>query len=488
MIIRGGRVVDGTGRPAFVADVEVIGDRIGRIRPADGGGEPLDAPAGTVEIDASGLVVTPGFIDVHTHDDFAVHLDPDMSFKVLAGVTTSIVGNCGEGPVPVPEANRHVESQYPGAVLPPWTTYGAYFDRLRAEPPSLNVAALVGHGTVRAAIVNGDRPATRREARMVRRVVERGLDDGAIGASFGLFYEPGRSADDHELREVGRAVAERSGVLAVHLRDEADRVEESVREMLDLADATGVRLQLSHHKAAGRANHGRVAATLSMIDAARRRGVAVACDAYPYTAGSTVLADVLNDPAGVGGFDSAAIVICQTTDDTLTGLSLDEYGQRLGASALAAAEQLVAAAPATTVVLHSMAEADVRTVLGWAHTMIGSDGLPSAAGASHPRLSGTFARVLGHYVRDEGVLSLEDAVHRMTGAPAKWFGLGDRGAIESGQVADLVLLSPDRIADAGSFETLSRPPVGIDHVVVNGEIVVKGGRHVGSRPGRVLRR
>jgi N-acyl-D-aspartate/D-glutamate deacylase len=465
LVIRNADVYDGTGGEKQRVDVSVTG----------------------ATIEAVGTGLAPGFIDVHTHDDFAVVLEPDMSFKVLGGVTTCIVGNCGEGPVPTEFARPQLESQYPGEPVPAWNSYRRYLSHLRDDPPAVNVATLAGHGTVRAAAMSGAvGTATTQQRRAVCALIDEALDAGALGVSLGLFYEPGRSADREELESVSSAAGVRDLVLAVHLRDEGAGLITAVSEAINLAHRTGAKLQLSHHKAAGRANHGLVRRSLALVDQARAEGLLVHCDAYPYTAGSTTLEALLYDPEGAGGFEPTDIVIAATRDGSLRGLTLVDLADRWSTDPFDAANRLANQSPETTVICHSMAEPDVTTVMRHHCTMIGSDGLPSRTRQTHPRLFGSFARVLGRHVRELKVLSLSDAVYRMTGLPSSVFGLSDRGKIAPGMAADMVLFSPDQIIDRGTYDEPAQVPAGIEHVLVNGRFVVRDRAHTGSRPGAVL--
>ncbi len=480
IVIKGTTVYDGTGAEPSRADIAISDDRIVKI------GDDVGSAATSLE--CHDMSVAPGFIDVHTHDDFALAADPDMGFKVLGGVTTSIIGNCGEGPAPHQAAQNIWKTQYPDADLPRWADYRSYINWLEQNPPALNVVTLVGHGTLRAGVMNGGTGAALpRQRAEIQDQLEAALDAGASGASFGLFYEPGRSAARNELLGVARTIADRGLILAVHLRDEGAGLLNSIDEILDLARDTGVRLQVSHHKAAGVNNHGLVLDSLKKLEMARHEGLEVNCDQYPYTASSTHLEAVLSDPEGVGGFNPSNIDVCLTGDQTLCGLSLEQLGKLWKLEPVDAAVRLSAESPETTVILRSMSEADVISVLSDPHTMIGSDGLPNAYGISHPRLYGTFARVIGRYARDARIISVEEAIHRMTGLAARTFGLRERGELAPGNAADLVVFSLPAIMDRDGLGNLGGPPSGIQHVIVNGELVVRDGEPTGARPGVMIR-
>jgi N-acyl-D-aspartate/D-glutamate deacylase len=487
LVIRGALVYDGTGAPPRPADVALRGDRIAAL------GAGLE---GTRVLDAAGLALAPGFIDVHTHDDFAVLLHPEMGFKVLGGVTTCVVGNCGFGTAPWSPARLLAQAFHPNAKIPEWTGTAGYLERLEAEPPSVNVAALVGHGTLRLGAMGSARRApSAAELAEMQAGLSEGLDAGAFGLSTGLIYEPGRFAATDEIVELAQGLRGTGALYATHLRDEGRGLLAAVREALEIGERAGVPVQISHHKASGRDAWGLVRESLRLLEEARERGLDVYADQYPYTAGSTVLAAIAQNEGlrggagGVGGVGPEDVVIASSAGHPAwEGRSIAEFAAEWGLGAQQAAERLLAEEPGTTVVIHSMSEEDVRTVLRHPTTMIGSDGLPTLAGKPHPRLFGTFARVLGRYARELGLFPLEEAVHRMTGLPAARFGLHGRGAVRPGAWADLVLFDPARVRDVGTYEDPKRPPEGILHVFVNGTAVVRDGEHTGARPGRTLRR
>ena len=483
LVIQGALVYDGSGAPPRRADVALAGGCIAEV------GEPEGSPG--AQLDARGLALAPGFIDVHTHDDFAAVLHPEMGFKVLGGVTTVVVGNCGMGAAPWPAARAMAGAFHPGARLPEWHGYAGYLALLGDEPPSCNVAALVGHGTARAAVMGGaQRAPSQDELEGMRAIVREGLEAGCFGLSTGLVYDPGRHAQTDELVALARELAGTGALYATHMRDEGTGLLGSVHEAIEIGERAGVPVQISHHKASGRAAWGLVRASLGMIDRARARGLDVSADQYPYTAGSTVLAAVVANAERFGrDADTPVVIASAPGHPTWEGRSLAELGSEWGVAPLeAAARVLDAEGISATVIMHGMDEQDVQTVMRHPSTMIGSDGIPTLHGKPHPRLYGTFARVLGHYARDLGLLPLEEAVHRMTGFPARKFGLRDRGVVRAGAAADLVLFDPARIADVATYADPHHPPAGVAHVFVNGQAVVRDGRHTGARPGRALRR
>jgi N-acyl-D-aspartate/D-glutamate deacylase len=491
LLIRGATVLDGTGGPARVTDVAVTGGRIEAV-------DDLSAEQAGTSVVATGLALAPGFIDVHSHDDFAVFLTPEMDFKLGQGVTTDVVGNCGLGAAPYRPARAYLaffDADRHRDALPAWDTYDEYLDAVDANPPSLNVAVLVGHGTVRLDAMGNERRApTDAELGRMLDTLALALDAGCVGYSTGLIYEPGRYSTTGELVALATAMAELGGVYASHMRNESDGLLDAVAETIRIGEESGVPVQISHHKASGRSAWGLVKESLAMIDEARSRHVEVTADQYPYTAGSTSLFAILQNyeegTAGVGAVDWSNIVLVSAPGNRdWEGHSMADLAETFRVDPVEAAKRVVdAEGYGAVVVIESMNEDDVRTVMAHPTTMIGSDGIPTLGGNPHPRLYGTFARVLGHYVRDERVLSLEEAIHRMTGMPASKFGLSGRGVIQPGAWADLVLFDPVTIDDIATYHVPRRHPTGISWVWVNGTAVLREGKHTGERPGRALRR
>jgi N-acyl-D-amino-acid deacylase len=490
LVLRGGTVFDGTGSAGAVADVAIVGDRIAIVGTV--------AERGGVEIDARGMAVSPGFIDVHSHDDFAVLLDPTMPFKVMQGVTTDVVGNCGSGVVPYEVGVRRFSRIHPGARPPDWKGFGQYLERVQEAGPSLNVAVLMGHGSLRAGAMDmAQRPPTGGEMDQMKAWVREGVEGGAVGLSTGLIYEPGRYARTEEIIELARELGPDGGLYATHMRDEAAGLLDSVREAIRIGEEARVPVQISHHKASGQRNWGRVRDSLRLIEDARRRGLDVHADQYPYTAGSTSLYAVVQNgafrrdsPGGVGSLSGDDVLIASAPKrPAYEGRRLGQLAAEWNLDTEAAAARIVGEeGEACFVVIFSMDEADVRTVLAHPTTMIGSDGVPAAGSKPHPRLYGCFPRILGHYVRDERVIDLPTAIHKMTGLPAAKFGFVDRGVIRPGAFADLVVFDPSTIADLATYEDPRRFPAGIRAVFVNGIAVAREGEHTGARPGRALHR
>ena len=490
VLVRGATLYDGTGAAPRVADVGVRGDRIAHVGALPG------ARANAL-IDASGLALAPGFIDVHTHDDFALIVRPEMDFKVLGGVTTVVVGNCGLGAAPFPMASFMARTFHPGATLPEWNGYAGYLARLESDPASTNAAALIGHGTVRASVTaNEKRAPSAAELEQMKAIVREGRDAGAVGFSSGLVYEPGKFATTEELAALAGELRGGGGLYATHMRDESLGLLDSVREAIEIGRRAGVPVQISHHKAAGHSAWGLVRESLKLIEQAQADGQDVHADQYPYTAGSTSLLAIVQN----GGFADSPGALGRVAPDSVfiataaghaewEGRSIAELSRELALSPAATADHVIAQARGgVTAVMHSMNEDDVRTVMRHPSTMIGSDGIPSLPGKPHPRLWGTFARVLGRYARELGLFPMEEAVHRMTGMAARKFRLRDRGVIREGAFADLVVFDAARVIDVGTYEDPNHPPAGVQHVYVNGTRVVKDGAHTGARPGRPLRR
>lgn len=490
VVIRNASIVDGTGAPASEGSVGIRGDRIATI------GEITER--GAVNLDARGLTIAPGFIDVHSHDDWSVLLTPEMDFKVMQGVTTDVVGNCGMGAAPNPAASVIFAALHgPAAKVPDWTDYAGYLRAVDENPPSLNVAVLAGHGSLRlGAMGNAKREPTAAEMATMRGWLRDAIDAGAVGLSTGLIYEPGRYARTEEIIELAREMQGNGALYASHMRNEAAGLLDSIRETIRIGEEAGVAVQISHHKASGVENWGMVRESLKLIEAARAAGLDVTADQYPYTSGSTVLAAVLQNGGldgsgargGIGLVPPERILIASVpSHPQWEGRRLDDIAAEMDLGALEAARKIVGEDPGTVVVLDLMSEDDVRQVMAHPSTMIGSDGL-AMGGKPHPRLYGTFPRVIGHYAREGGLMSLEEAIHRMTGMAAEKFHLRDRGIIREGAFADLVIFDAQEILDTGTYADPRRYPAGISHVFVNGAAVVRDGTHLGTRPGRALRR
>ena len=487
-LIRNGLVVDGTGAPGRKADVAIADGRIAAVGAVEGAAERV--------IDASGLVVAPGFIDVHSHDDVALLNNPGLDFKVAQGVTTVVCGNCGAGAAPANERLREFYARGVEGILGPvrdftWRSLGEFYEAVRAARPSINAAFLVPHGVLRVVAMGWERRApSDHELAAMKELLAEGMASGAVGLSTGLIYRPGAYAETEELIELTRVVAEYGGLYVSHIRDEGAGLLDAVREAIRIGEEAGVPVQVSHHKASGRANWGLTERSVALIDEARARGLDITTDAYPYTAASTALVALAPGGQLVREMEPHDILVASVKHQhQYEGKRLDEVASMMDLPLDQAPRRLLQEEEnAVAVVMFVMEEGDVRRVLQHPTCMIGSDGLPSPTGKPHPRLYGTFPRVLGRYVREEGLLSLEEAVRRMTSLPAAKFRLADRGEIREGAWADLVVFDPERIADTATYDDPRRYPTGIAHVLVNGEPVVEQGAPAPRATGQVLAR
>lgn len=475
LLIRNGTVIDGTRAPRHEADVAVRDGRIAGI------GQLAGARA-DLEIDAAGKIVAPGFIDAHTHDDRLMLSAPDMAPKVSQGVTTVVAGNCGISLAPAPHGMR-APVPVPLDLLDDegaWFRYRSfpeYVAALRDAPAATNCVLLVGHSMLRVQTMdNVERTAGAAEIRRMRALVDEALQAGAAGVSTGLYYEPAAAASTEEVIEVCRPLTAHRGLYCTHLRDEGDKVLESLEESFRIGRQLGVPVVISHHKVAGKPNHGRSAETLPAIERAMR-AQAVSLDCYPYCASSTVLS--YGRTLGA----SKTLVTWSRPHPELAGMELGDIARKMSLSVEQAVEKLLPAGA----IYFSMDEADVQRILAFEHTMVGSDGLPHDA-APHPRLWGTFPRVLGHYARGLNLFPLETAVYKMTGLTAQTFGLARRGVLKEGCAADMVVFDAAEVDEGASFAQPIRPAKGIDTVIVNGSIVWHAAGPTGARPGRVLTR
>jgi N-acyl-D-amino-acid deacylase len=469
-VLRGGTVVDGTGAARFVADVRIEGERIARI------GAHLDTQDSDV-LDVAGKIVAPGFIDVHTHDDQILLAAPQMLPKISQGVTTVVIGNCGISLAPLVHADVPPPLNLLGSDKYVYPTMAAYVAALGETRPAVNVAALVGHSTLRVATMDDPyRSATPAEQSRMVELLREGMDAGATGLSSGVFYATGAAADIEELALLARVAGDAGGVYTTHIRDESDKVIDSLDEAFATGRRGSVPVVVSHHKCAGPRNWGRTLETLAHIDAARTQQP-IALDMYPYIAGSTVLRKQMVD----GVID--IMVTWSTPHPETAGRMLAAIAAEWRCTQQEACERLQPGGAC----YFQMREDDVQRVLKYPATMIGSDGLPHDA-HPHPRLWGTFPRVLGHYSRELGLFSLETAVHKMSGLSARNFKLEDRGEIREGAYADLVVFDAATVRDVATFEQPKARSIGIECVLVNGAIAYRSGHVSSERSGRFLRR
>ncbi len=525
LVLTNAKIVDGTGNPWFRADVGIRDGRIahiGRIDPA----------AGEHSADLGGKVLAPGFIDGHCHADFAVFGDPVIPHQLRQGVTTTVIGNCGISAAPVSAEylgllQRYVAFTTAGVSLDwVWTSFDSYLHRLEALPLAINVAAYVGHGTVRLAVMGMEgRTPTAAELTAMEELTAEAMAAGAVGLSSGLIYPPGVYSETEEVVALARVVSEWGGVYASHMRSEASEVLKSVEETIRVAREAGIPAIISHHKVSGRPNWGRSSDTLRRIEAARAEGLDIVFDQYPYIAGNTTLSAILPPWAQIGGVEQVLanlrdpakrarigdeienhrggwesmvpncgwdgiVVLYAPQRPEIAGLSISEIAARQGKSPLdAALDTILEQEGVASALYFTMDEADVQAILRHRAGMVGSDGIPMPTGMkAHPRLHGTFPRVLGHYGRDLGLLTLEEAVRKMTSFPARCFGMARKGLVAVGMDADLVVFDPAAIKDEATFADSARPPRGIEAVYVGGRLALAEGAFTGVRAGRVLRR
>jgi len=471
-LIRNARVLDGSGADSQTADVAVDAGVVCAI------GQ-LSRYTAKQVIEADRRVLAPGFIDVHTHDDTTVIRNPQMMAKLSQGVTSVIVGNCGISAAPVrltgaPPDPMNLLGEADAFRYPTFAAYAAAVD---AAQPAVNVAALVGHTALRNNHMDRlDRAATADEVRAMRAQLTEALDHGALGLSTGLAYSSARSAPAEEVLSLAEPLAAAGAIYASHMRTEADEILSAMQEAFSTGRNSGVPVVISHLKCAGIANWGRSEEVLHALDAARAEQP-VQCDCYPYTASSSTL-----DLRQVDG-RVRIIITWSTPHPEVAGQTLEQIASAWGTKQVEAAARLRPAGA----IYHNMSEKDVRRILQHPATMIGSDGLPNDP-RPHPRLWGTFPRVLGHYCRDQGIFSLAQAIHKMTGLPAQRFGLAGRGRISEGAHADLVLFDPETIRDTATFSDPICHAEGIAAVWVNGVLAYKDGDATGQRSGRFLPR
>jgi len=525
ILIRGGTVIDGSGSPGIVGDVAVAAGRIAALGPSPAGGA-------SKVIDADGLAVTPGFIDIKTHSDFVLPINPKAESKVRQGVTTEIIGHCGFSVAPVLPGKRQLLADYLSGGAP-WLSFREisfpeYLDTFPAV--AVNAGMLVGHNTLRLMVTGlEDRAPTAAELGQMIALLEDGLRAGALGMSSGLFTPPGSFAQPDEMMALGAVLKRHNAAYFTHIRDESDKVMEGAEEAIDIARACGIHVEIVHLKCSGVDNWGKATQILDKIAAARADGCDIDCDAYPYAAGANPLKNLLPPWVQVGGNDAM-----------LARLALPETRARIGAeiadrglnnwgripsweavqisisprlpetagrtvAALAGArrcdpidqicDHLIADNGATRVLITSISEDDIRTIVCSPTALVGSDGNCVATygivsqGMPHPRFYGTFPRIIGRYVRDERLIPIEQAIYKMTGGSAKALKLRDRGLLREGHCADIAIFDPDDFRDEATYAHPHRYPSGArTTVIVNGSVVVENAAHTGATPGIVLRR
>jgi N-acyl-D-amino-acid deacylase len=537
IIIHNGKIVDGSGQKGYPADIGIENGRIVEISPG--------LKAETREaIDANGWVVSPGFIDMHSHSDFTLLVHPEAESKIRQGVTTELVGNCGGSPAPVPDEHFDDFMQYmigPGGlyqkVLTPedwkWKNLSHFYEELVGKGVSLNVAPLVGHSILRAAVMGyGSGPPSSEELQRMKRLLEIALDQGAFGMSTGLIYHPGAFADRDELTALAGVVGAYDGIYTTHLRSEGKYLIEAIDEAIYVGETSGTSVEISHLKCEVPAHWGKAKNALDRINRSRNNGYRIDFDQYPYRAYQTGLLEIFptwakENGAGpmIDALRNKALrrkVIKDMTqppydwDNPMDGLGWDQIrlngfnrgnNRELEGMTVARIAKKLTIDPLETVfrlfeeeqgglsmIVFSMNEDEVIEIMQHPAGMIASDGCAVApygltgSRKVHPRFYGTFPRVLGHYVRERRILTLEQAVYKMTGRPARKLQLKNRGLLQKGYQADIVVFDETQIADTATFENPHQYPTGIHHVLVNGQRVVSNGEHTGRLPGKVLKR
>lgn len=525
LLIQGGIVVDGTGNNRYKADIGINSGIIEEIGN-------LDKASAKMKIDADGLIVSPGFIDCHTHSDLSILNNPSALPKISQGVTTEIVGNCGMSVAPLHKNTKKLLREYVKPVLGDsevpwdWQSVGDYLKKVEEVKPAVNIAVLVGHGTIRNAVMGFDnRPPTNEEMERMKELVREGMEAGALGISTGLVYIPGVYALTEELIEISKEVASYGGIHATHMRDQVDGLIESVQETLTLGEKANIPVIISHHKTVGKRNYGKVQKTLRLLDEAYDRGLKAYSDTYPYITGSTTLASILppwavegglnelfkrlerkenreriaNDfKVGLPGWENRSHAI--GWENIIISYVNKEKNKQFETKSVLDCSLKVAKEPAdfvmsllleeqgnVGVIFINSVEEDLLTVIQHPRTMIGSDGLDVGKNP-HPRLYGTFPKVLGEYVRERGIMTLEESIHKMTGLTAQQMHISDVGFLQKGYRADATIFNLNEIKDIADFNDSRRLSKGIECVIVGGEIAYKNKQLTGSRNGKVLLR
>ncbi|MEO5935637.1 MAG: D-aminoacylase, partial [Terriglobales bacterium] len=530
VVIRNARIVDGSGNPWFKGDVAIKKNKIARVGRFDGRGKR--------EIDAAGRLVVPGFIDMHSHSDVSILREGEAQGKIRQGVTTEILGESGSAaprcPRPDPPASATTPTPAPATLPDPnplkldWTDFKGYFKRLKKDKISVNVASFVGMGDVRScAMGDDDRPPTPEELEKMRAIVDQAMRDGAMGLSAGLIYEPNSFAKTEEIIELAKVAARYGGMYSVHMRSEGLNITEAIAETIRIGEEAKLRVHIMHFKVSGKNSWGKIGDAIAQINAARVRNVEVTADQYPYIASSTGLTARLPDWAADGGTRKllerlrdpaqrerirvataesmarsgndwkSAIVARMRTDANKKweGKSIADVAIALNKPEFdTVADLLIEEGGNIGMVYFAMNEDDVRLAMQQPWVSVGSDGSALNAdpnsrlssGKPHPRSYGTFPRVLGRYVREQKVITLENAIRKMTSLAAQQMGIQDRGLLRPEMKADVVILDENRVIDKATFENPHQYGEGIDVVIVNGKVVLENGQHTGERPGVVI--
>lgn len=526
LVIVNGQIVDGSGSPWYQGSVAVKDGKIAAV------GRLVDRTARRV-IDATGLVVAPGFIDLHSHSDFTLLVDGDAQSKIRQGVTTEILGESeSAGPVLGPAVPDFDQSLERYGIKRDWTTLGEYFARVERQGVAVNIASYVGSGQVWMDVVgNVNRRPTADEMAKMKQLVEQAMRDGAIGLSSGLIYAPNMFETTGDLVELARVAAKYGGIYTSHIRGEGDHWRDAVSEAIEIGEKAGLPVHILHFKMDGKHNWGQMPAQVALIQSARDRGVDVTADQYPYIAAMTGLEQCLppqflegtpeervrrlknpkvraeirqaldtglpgwedNEVKNVGGWHGVLVASLQKPDNKkYEGKRMDEVAKMRGEDPLGAlCDLLISEGGSAEAIYFSMTDSDVEEAMRQPWVGTGSDGTAASPamtflGRPHPRFYGTFARVLGVYVREKKVLTLPDAVRKMTSLPAQITGLTDRGLLRPGMAADITIFDPRTVSDRATFEEPMQYPAGIPYVVVNGTVVIAQGEHTHAHPGRVL--
>lgn len=523
IVVKNGRIVDGTGNPWFFGDIGIKDGTIAVV------GQ-VDQEASRV-IDARKNVISPGFIDGHCHSDLMIMDHPYSEIKLQQGVTTEVVGNCGLSPAPFFQDKAELLQTYVQPVLGstswewPWETVGQYIEAVREAHPSEHIATYVAHGALRIAVMGFEkRPAAPEELARMKQLLEEGMQAGAIGLSIGLLYAPGSYTSKEEIAELCSVLPKYDGLFSTHIRGEGNNLLPSIREVIWIAEKAGVSLHISHLKAAGRSNWGKALEALEIIADARARGLDVTCDVYPYNAGSTMLTTVLPPWVLEGGiqrtlerFHDPVLrrrvkeelaeeqqdwdnLVCSTGWESVYISSVKTEGNRLlEGKHIAEVSEIRGQHPAdcvmdllieedgqVSIVYFHMSDDDVRQVISWEKSLIASDSLHCETGKPHPRLYGTFPRIFAKYVREDRVLSLEQAVRKLTSFPAQRFKLGKRGLLVPGYVADIAVFDPEKVQDHATYQDPRHYPSGFSHVLVQGHLTMEDGHHSHARKGTLI--
>ena len=522
ILIKDARIINGSESPAFEGSIGIKGERIAAI------GDLSESQAKTV-IDANGLAVSPGFIDIHAHSEFTLLADPRGEGKVMQGVTTEVSGNCGlsAGPLYGDYFERRKGDLKELGLDLSWRDLDEYFDLVETVGVSLNFASLIGHGNLRGSVVGyGNRKPTEKEMEKMKSLLRDSMKAGGFGLSSGLIYPPGVYSETEELIELAKVVKEFGGFYASHMRSEGDKLLEAISEAIRIGEESGIPVQISHLKTGGERNWHKLEGAFGLIEAARERGIDVTADRYPYTASSTDLDAILPSWAYEEGVEAELKRLSdpdtreRLKKEILTQHPKDDYWETVMVAAVdteknrvfegktmaevaremkkepcdALFDFLLEEKLRISAIYFSMSEENLRRILQRPYVMVGSDSSaraingPTRLGKPHPRTFGSFPRVLSKFVREEKVLTLEDAVKKMASLPARRLGLNDRGVIKNGAFADLVIFNPDRVHDTASYTEPYAYPMGIRHVIVNGTFVVRDGAHTGKMAGKVLRK